>query len=389
METNAAEATRNTRRSELGACCRVVAWLLVASFVLGWTPVVLVLTGRWRFRYGASPACEIVLPPAAVRWAPAGPPGALPPGLDDFLGVTAKRLAPHAAGLDSAEACHGATVAQAEALADGRCAVRVARADGAKPDALVVLPAEPEAGVGSKEECVDVVGSALTHARWVLEDVCETVTADGRRRGTVEHNATACAVRGGRWLRQDPPLRLPPALAGAGYAFAHAGLGGAFFVLGLLNIDYTGFARGWRATHRAVGYAYAALNVATWVVTWPVIITTSADSTLRLCTNAFGQVYWVVTLVRGIRSTRRGDYEGHRRWMLRNYATAFAIVLGRYVGTPVLVAGLGLWRGIKEYESMNILFGWLFTHSALEVYLERTASRAAADLAPPAKPKAA
>ena len=56
-------------------------------------------------------------------------------------------------------------------------------------------------------------------------------------------------------------------------------------------------------------------------------------STVRVCVNAYGNLYWMYTLYRGIAAARRKHFASHRRWMLRNFSVAVAIIFGRYVGT--------------------------------------------------------
>ena len=54
---------------------------------------------------------------------------------------------------------------------------------------------------------------------------------------------------------------------------------------------------------------------------------------MRVCVNAYGNLYWMYTLYRGIAAARRKQFASHRRWMLRNFSVAVAIIFGRYVGT--------------------------------------------------------
>lgn len=283
----------------------------------------------------------------------------MPPNIDDFLGVTVKRLP----GL-TPSSCHGGRVKRAKWSALGGCTLHIAGVATA-----VKLPLEAEAGMLHAAEC-NLATDARSKLRWVLEDICVQHSGSA----IASSDWAACLAASGEWVAGAPvaPRWLLRSLgASSSHAYVHSAVGSAYFVLGLLNFERTGYAAAHQRSHRLL-YAFAACNVVTWLATWGVIFGTAGTSTFRILINGAIQVSWLYTLGRSIAAARRREFGEHRRWMLRNYATAFAIVLGRYVGTPLLVLGPGLsaWPSLKEFEVANITFGWLFTVIALELWLE-------------------
>ena len=267
----------------------------------------------------------------------------MPPNLDTFIGVTAKRLP----GL-SPSSCHGARVKRATWSEFDGCRLHIAGFV-----TTVQLPLEAEAGMPSAAEC-HLSTDARSKLRWVLEDLCV------QRSGSAfaSDDWTGCLSAGGEWVAGAPAAPrwlLGSHGASSSHAFVHSAVGSAYFVLRLLNLERTGYAATYRRSHRLVGYAFVAFNVVTWLVAWGVILATAGTSTSRIFVDGAIQVLWLFTLCHGIAAARSRAFGEHRRLMLRNYATAFAIILGRYVGTPLLVL---------------ITFGWLFTCSALEQWLE-------------------
>ncbi|MEP7282441.1 MAG: DUF2306 domain-containing protein [Rubrivivax sp.] len=98
----------------------------------------------------------------------------------------------------------------------------------------------------------------------------------------------------------------------------------------------------WPALHRWLGSTYLALGVGV-----------GGLSGLVLALDAFGgawsragfgalAVLWIATGAMALQRILQGDVQGHRRWMVRNFALAFAAVTLRLYLPAGLVSGLSL-----------------------------------------------
>lgn len=124
--------------------------------------------------------------------------------------------------------------------------------------------------------------------------------------------------------------------------------------------------------HRIVGWLYVVVQLAVWVPTWGIIFSANKVSRVRVCVNAYGNLYWMYSLYRAVSHARSKEFAAHRRWMMRNYSVALAIIFGRYVGTVLLFAlPFSWWGNADSFETLNIIFGWLITFTCLEFYLAR------------------
>ena len=357
-------------------CC---SWIVVILFVFIWTPAVFYGTGRHRFRYSLEPQCFVVLPSDLVKF---GPPGyTLGHGVRDFSGVVAKYIPPLHRQACLVRSPHTPIKTATWLGNQTGQGCRLEFHKGASESQEVepyVLPLEPEAGVAD----LDQHNCALfAHERaevvWRNEDLCQTKAG---MRGDVriyhaDMNASQCLAQGGVWLGGQEPvappaLRASKAFTGSASAWAHVVLGCLYFILGLIQFENPGTRN--RALHRWVGWLYVLVQLAVWVPTWGIILSASKVSVVRVCINAYGNLYWMYSLWRGIRHAQCKQFAAHRRWMMRNYSVALAIIFGRFVGTLLLfLTPFAWWRSADVFETLNILFGWLITFTMLEFYLQR------------------
>ena len=361
------------------AWLRGCLWFCVLFFVFVWTPAVFVSTGRYRFKYTLEPQCFLVLPSDLVKF---GPPGfTLGFGVRDFQGVVAKPVP-----LDR-QACLGRSpkspVKSAEWLGNqtGQGCLLHFHTDHQGDAKLAdhTLPLEPEAGIADPdgEHNCRLFADARASPWWRNEDVC-ALKGDWRGFKTYRSdvNASHCLSMGGDWQGGEEPvapksLVKATALTGPTSAWLHVCLGSLYFILGMLELENPGTASATR--HRWLGWLYVLVQVAMWVPTWGVILSANKVSVVRVCVNAYGNLYWMYSLYRGIAAARRKQFASHRRWMLRNFSVAVAIIFGRYVGTALLFAvPFSWWRNADTFETLNIIFGWLITFTCLEFYLERS-----------------
>jgi hypothetical protein len=70
-------------------------------------------------------------------------------------------------------------------------------------------------------------------------------------------------------------------------------------MLGMIQFENPGTRN--RVLHRWVGWLYVLVQLAVWVPTWGIILSASKISVVRVCINAFGNLYWMYSLWRGIR----------------------------------------------------------------------------------------
>ncbi|MFA7261846.1 MAG: DUF2306 domain-containing protein [Caulobacter sp.] len=153
-----------------------------------------------------------------------------------------------------------------------------------------------------------------------------------------------------RYLAPEPLLGAPNVLANrfADMALAiHAGLGATALILGPWQ-----FFR-WRdgrrgAGHRVVGVIY----VAACLLSAPAGLLLAFGATAGPIAGAgFGllALAWFGTTAMGLRAVLLGEYQAHRRWMIRSFALTFAAVTLRlylFGGPLVGFAGLDAYRAI-------------------------------------------
>ncbi|HKO02014.1 MAG TPA: DUF2306 domain-containing protein [Thermoanaerobaculia bacterium] len=91
----------------------------------------------------------------------------------------------------------------------------------------------------------------------------------------------------------------------------------------------------------------------------------------RVAALVFGGIF-IVSIVRGFLLARRGDFDGHREWMIRAAAVAFGIATIRVFATIIdpLLAPFG-WR-MASVLVASLWSGWLFMVVAAELWIRAT-----------------
>ena len=78
-------------------------------------------------------------------------------------------------------------------------------------------------------------------------------------------------------------------------------------------------------------------------------------------------VCWIVFTARGVWLARAGDYEAHRRWMLRSLTQTFGAVTLRLMMLPLMAAG---WTAAQTYD-VTAWGAWVPSLILLELWLRR------------------
>jgi uncharacterized membrane protein len=126
--------------------------------------------------------------------------------------------------------------------------------------------------------------------------------------------------------------------------------------------------------HRWTGYIYA-LAVLAGGVSALAMLPGFLGSTWAATGFAGLAIAWIGTTVIGIARARAGDYQAHRRWMLRSLALTFAAVTLR-VYMPFLIV-LGGMTEVQTYDVTGWLC-WVPNLVAVEWWLSRRRRPAAA-----------
>lgn len=138
-----------------------------------------------------------------------------------------------------------------------------------------------------------------------------------------------------------PDIRASFASHGTGVVYLH--VFGAAVALILGPLQFWASLRGRRpGLHRWFGSTYLALGVGV-----------GGLSGLVLALNAFGGVWsrtgfgtlavlWIATGAMALQRILRGDVQGHRRWMTRNFALTLAAVMLRIYLPASIVSGMSL-----------------------------------------------
>lgn len=98
-----------------------------------------------------------------------------------------------------------------------------------------------------------------------------------------------------------------------------------------------------RSAHRVTGRVYLG---AVWAAAVAALVIAPFNSAGTIGTWGFAilAVLWATSGLMAYRAARRGRFDAHRAWMLRNYALTFAAVTLR-LWLPVLMAGYGAVTG--------------------------------------------
>jgi len=180
-----------------------------------------------------------------------------------------------------------------------------------------VLPLEPEAGVAEPdgEHNCALFAHARTEVVWRNEDLCEIKAGMSGNVRTYhpDMSASQCIAQDGLWMGGQEPVaplllranKTGKAFTGPPSAWAHVILGSLYFMLGMIQFENPGTRN--RVLHRWVGWLYVLVQLAVWVPTWGIILSASKISVVRVCINAFGNLYWMYSLWRGIRHAQRKE----------------------------------------------------------------------------------
>ena len=244
---------------------RFCGWVVVILFVFTWTPVVVYDTDRHRFRYSIEPQCFVVLTSDLVKF---GTPGySLGHGVRDFSGVVAKHIPLQR------QAClvRSPKTPVRKTMWFGNPTGQDYRLQFYDDTSSHVLPLETEARVAEPDGEHNCVLFAHTRAKvvWRNEDLCEIKTGMSGKVRTYHPgmSVSQCLAQDGLWMGgQEPvtPLLLRAnetgkAFTGSPSAWAHVILGSLYFMRGI-------------------------------------ILSVSKISVVRVCINAFGNLYWMYSL---------------------------------------------------------------------------------------------
>jgi hypothetical protein len=111
--------------------------------------------------------------------------------------------------------------------------------------------------------------------------------------------------------------------------------------------------------HRRTGWVYYLAGVIpSGLLAFPVAVLTPAGQGIRLALLAMA-IAWVTTTAFGLRAAVQGNFEEHRRWMLRNVAMSTTIITSRVLGELGIEMSNWLLRATYDdkqrqlYEEMN------------------------------------
>lgn len=122
--------------------------------------------------------------------------------------------------------------------------------------------------------------------------------------------------------------------------------------------------------HRAIGYTYGAA------------VLVGGTGALALMPAYLGNgwsaagfallgIGWIGTTVIGIGHAMAGNYEAHRRWMMRSVALSFSAVTLRLIMAPLMASG---WSVVETYN-LTAWVSWLPNLLLVELWIRRTRGR--------------
>lgn len=125
-----------------------------------------------------------------------------------------------------------------------------------------------------------------------------------------------------------------------------------------------------RDVHRALGYAYgsAVLVGGTGALALMPAYLGNAWSAAGFALLGIG---WIGTTVIGIGHAMAGNYEAHRRWMLRSVALSFSAVTLRLIMAPLMASG---WSVVETYN-LTAWAAWVPNLLLVELLIRRTRDR--------------
>lgn len=363
--------------------------ICVLSFAFLWSPFVFSVSGRSTFRYDLTPSCRLILPSELVELDGVSEDFfRLGYDVDDLTGVTSKPLPM----IKDSFTCLNTNVLKSRwDRNQSRCLFDLTGPHldsyseygwGCEKSATNSILScnvslNIESGFSNEHNCI-IASDRKTHTKWINDAVC---SLGGKNTVTVLHINTSdpflahreCLERGGKYSRGElpvvwPSLRLDYTLN----AYGHVILGNLYFLLGLINFSMTGLRS--KHLHKALGLIYSFLCLVTWSITWGVIFAASLNNMTKLLINCTGNLLWLYTLIRSLHAIRvNTDVRSHRRWMIRNYAVAFSIIMGRYAGIPFIFIHRTfsvMWTNASTFETDAILFSWIITLGVVEFFLE-------------------
>jgi uncharacterized membrane protein len=167
---------------------------------------------------------------------------------------------------------------------------------------------------------------------------------------------------------------------------AHVFTAAVALVLGPLQ--FVPAIRARRRVHRRIGRTYLLAGVVpSALVGIPVALLSGRLLTQVGLTVPF--LGWLLTAGLAVRAIRRGDVEGHRSWMTRNYALTFLAVTSRVLVPLMLLASIplvgagALATRATELIPVGQVLGWVVNLAVVEVVIRRR--RAGSAAAPPAR----
>ncbi|MBK7949334.1 MAG: DUF2306 domain-containing protein [Deltaproteobacteria bacterium] len=182
-----------------------------------------------------------------------------------------------------------------------------------------------------------------------------------------------------RYLSLDPARSLVPLPPGVHPVLVAHVVFGSVAMLAALHQFWPGVRDRSRSMHRRVGRVYVLAGVLPAGICAVVVACYSPFGPVARASNLVFASVWLGATLAGYRAGRRGEFEIHRRWMIRSGVLTFSILTNRLWGPIAYLALEGqratTFHGDETFFAWTIAglstwLGWTLPLLAVEAFLE-------------------